>query len=217
MTADRPGRPTLLDEDRAQRIIDAVKAGNYMKVAASWAGISERTLMGWLARGRAAQAAVDQHDDLVAYCPGECGADRGTLAEPRPTDPADDRCGTCGTTDRPQAWRLPDTEARYLHFLHEVTRAETSAEVAAVVAWRGAFDTDWRAARDYLVRRRPDRWAATTRVSMTTEESERRIDDALGEALAALAGDDGADLDHDLDADLVEAIGADDTERGPEL
>jgi hypothetical protein len=199
------GRPTLLNDERAQRIVDAVTAGNYLKVAAQWAGVSERTLMGWLARGRAAQALIDDHDDLRVYCP-ECGADRGELGQPMAADPNDNRCGVCGTTADPRPWSLPPDEDRYLQFLHAVTRAETSAEVAAVTAWRGAFAEDWRAARDYLVRRRPDRWAATTRVQMTTEESERRIDDALDEALAALAGDGTPLADHDLDSDLAEVI-----------
>lgn len=210
------GRPTLLDEARAQRIVDAVTAGNYLKVAAQWAGISERTLMGWLARGRAAQALVDAHDDLTVYCP-ECDAARGEVGQAMSADPDDNRCGTCGTDRPPIPWALPADEDRYLQFMQSVTRAETSAEVAAVTAWRGAFGTDWRAARDYLVRRRPDRWAATTRVSMTTEESERRIDDALAEALAAVTGDGEALIDTDLDSDLAEVIDhdTDDDPGGP--
>jgi hypothetical protein len=206
------GRPTLLNDERAQLIVDAVTAGNYLKVAAQWAGVSERTLMGWLARGRTAQALIDGHDELRVYCP-ECGADRAGLGDPLPQG---DRCGVCGTPAGPRPWSLPPEEDRYLQFLHRVTRAETSAEVAAVTAWRGAFGTDWRAARDYLVRRRPDRWAATTRVSMTTEESERRIDDALAEAMAALTGDGDRIIDGDLDADLAEVIDHDD-DPGPPL
>ncbi len=208
MTAPQGGRPSLFSDERAQLIVDAVTAGNYLKVAAAWAGISERTLAYWLARGRAAQQLVDDHDELRLYCP-ECGADRHALGDDLPADPTEDRCGVCGTDARAVPWRLPPDEDRYLQFLHRVTRAETSAEVAAVTAWRGAFADDWRAARDYLVRRRPDRWAATTRVSMTTEESERRIDDALDEALNALVGDGDRLVDADLDGDLAEVIDRD--------
>jgi hypothetical protein len=97
-------------------------------------------------------------------------------------------------------WQLPDEEVLYLEFLEEVTRAQTAAEVAAVRAWRSAFADDWRAARDYLARTSPERWAGVTRVQMTNEEAERRIDDAVTEALVAIgldgttAGDDPAEL-----------------------
>ena len=100
---------------------------------------------------------------------------------------------------------LPDSELLYLDFLDAVTRADTEAEVTAATAWRAAFTTDWRAARDYLVRRHPDRWAATQRVSISSEESEQRIDRAVGELLAILDGDgDPLDLPAELDLDTDE-------------
>lgn len=86
-------------------------------------------------------------------------------------------------------WVLPEAEERYVAFLEVVTQAETAAEVSAVVAWRSAFRDDWRAARDYLVRRRPDRWAATVRVNMTTEEAERRVEQAALQVLTDLGVD----------------------------
>jgi hypothetical protein len=82
----------------------------------------------------------------------------------------------------------PD-DAPFLALLEEVTRAQAVAEVSAVAAWRSAFGTDWRAARDYLARTAPERWAGVTRVQMTTEEAERRIDDAVNEALLSVGVD----------------------------
>ncbi len=92
---------------------------------------------------------------------------------------------------------LPDSEDRYLRFLQAVTHAQAQAEVDAVAAWRTAFGTDWRAARDYLARTAPERWAGVTRVQMTTEESERRVEDAVNDALLSL----GIDLPGDDDPD----------------
>jgi hypothetical protein len=155
----KDGRPLLLTDETHRRIVDAVRAGNYLKIAAQAAGVSQATLAAWLARGRAAAAA------------------REAGAEPS----ADD--------------------TPFLELLEEVTRAQASAEVAAVVSWRRAFtgdDPDWRAARDYLARTAPERWAGVTRVQMTTEEAERRIDDAVNEALLSL-GVDTLDDDEDLD------------------
>lgn len=41
-----------LTPDRAARIIQAVKAGNFLNVAAKFANIGERTLSRWLSKGR---------------------------------------------------------------------------------------------------------------------------------------------------------------------
>ncbi|HZU76708.1 MAG TPA: hypothetical protein VFA70_08085 [Dehalococcoidia bacterium] len=49
-------RPTKFNRERAQRAVEAVRAGNYMVVAARLAGISESTLYEWLERGRAGRA-----------------------------------------------------------------------------------------------------------------------------------------------------------------
>jgi transposase len=147
-----PGRPTLLTDDLADRIVQVVQAGNYLKTAAQFAGVGQSTLLGWLARGRAAAALAD--------------------------------------TGQP----VPAEEERYLTFLERVTQGETVAEVSAVTHWRRAFTDDWRAARDYLARKRPDQWAAKTTVTLSGEEAEARIERATLEALTAL-GVDAAGLD----------------------
>lgn len=112
-----------------------------------------------------------------------------------------DRCPSCGSDEYPDLWQLDDAEAPYLELLESVTGAQAEAEVAAVAAWRKAWGDDWRAARDYLARTAPERWAGVTRVQMTTEEAERRIDDAVNEALLAVGIDlpGGDELDRVLD------------------
>jgi hypothetical protein len=90
---------------------------------------------------------------------------------------------------------IPEPEIRYLEFLEAVTQAETVAEVTAVTHWRRAFAEDWRAARDYLGRKRPEQWAAKTTIAISTEEAEARIENAVAEALTSLGVDtDGMDL-----------------------
>lgn len=44
-------RPTKLTEDVQDRILAALRAGNYMETAARYAGIDESTLHRWIARG----------------------------------------------------------------------------------------------------------------------------------------------------------------------
>lgn len=113
-------------------------------------------------------------------------------------------CPQCRSGARPTQWELPEQEVRYLAFLEAVTQAETIAEVSAVTHWRRAFTEDWRAARDYLGRKRPEQWAAKTTVSISSEEAEARIERATLEALTALGvdTDSGMGLD-DLDDDAL--------------
>lgn len=124
----------------------------------------------------------------------------GIEEPPAHTGVALDRCPRCSSQEEPVQWHLPADEAPFLELLESVTRAQATAETEAVAAWRRAFsghDPDWRAARDFLARTSPERWAGVTRVQMTTEEAERRIDDAVNEALLAIGVDlpvDEADL-----------------------
>jgi hypothetical protein len=223
------GRPSLLTQATADRIVAAVEQGSYLKIAAQAAGVGQSTLAGWLARGRQAAAARDAHDPDRRYCP-ECDTDREDDAatveqhnaaenaravepfrvaddptpEPR-TYAALDRCPTCRTDREPTPWTLPEADAPYVEFLESVTQAQAEAETSAVAAWRSAFtgpEADWRAARDYLARTAPERWAGVTRVQMTTEEAERRIDDAVNEALLAAGVD--AVVDDPVDGFLDE-------------
>lgn len=53
-----PGRPTKLTPEVQERILSAIRAGNYSRVAAEYAGISERTFYGWLRRGQQAKTGV---------------------------------------------------------------------------------------------------------------------------------------------------------------
>jgi transposase len=46
----------------------------------------------------------------------------------------------------------------YFQFFQAVTRAETEAEARLVRIWSDAAERDWRASRDMLARRFPERW-----------------------------------------------------------
>ena len=45
-------RPHKFDEDKIARVVEALRAGNYMETAAAYAGISKSILYKWLADGR---------------------------------------------------------------------------------------------------------------------------------------------------------------------
>lgn len=57
----------------------------------------------------------------------------------------------------------------FFQFFHEVTRAEAEAEVRLVAQWQAQAGQDWRAARDLLARRHPERWAGRERLEHTGE------------------------------------------------
>jgi hypothetical protein len=200
------GRPSKLTEDTATAILTSVEQGSYLKVAALAAGVHEGTLHRWLARGAEAQRRADAHDPDRLYCPA-CDLDRTDdarqveehNAQVQHNGPDEngqtaayavlDRCPRCRTDEPPAPFAVSPDEERYREFREQLTRAEATAETVLVAAWQGAAlgpDGDWRAARDLLARRAPERWAGVTRVQMTNEETERRLDDAVTEALAAL-------------------------------
>ncbi|MEM1182106.1 MAG: hypothetical protein AAGM22_27405 [Acidobacteriota bacterium] len=57
-TKPQGGRPSKLTPEVQDRIITAIRAGNYSRVAAEYAGISERTFYGWLRRGKKAKSGL---------------------------------------------------------------------------------------------------------------------------------------------------------------
>ena len=51
MARRQPGRPSKLTPERQERIIELIRAGNYMEIAAQAAGINVATMYRWLQRG----------------------------------------------------------------------------------------------------------------------------------------------------------------------
>ena len=54
----------------------------------------------------------------------------------------------------------------FVEFLEAVTRAEADAEVRMIAQWQAQIPKDWRAARDFLVRRFPERWGPRARMEI---------------------------------------------------
>lgn len=59
-------------------------------------------------------------------------------------------------------------EQPYVDFYYAMKRAENQSEVRAVGNWQKAMKDDWRAAREFLARRFPDRWSP--RIEITGAE-----------------------------------------------
>lgn len=68
----KKGRPTKFNDDVASRIINAVKAGNYLEAAAAFAGISKGTLYDWMRTGTRSKAGkLKAFSDAVEQAMGE--------------------------------------------------------------------------------------------------------------------------------------------------
>lgn len=58
-----PGRKSKLTPERQEKIVQALASGNYLQVAARYAGIHPNTLNDWLDRGRREQARIDDDQE----------------------------------------------------------------------------------------------------------------------------------------------------------
>ena len=69
----RGGRPTKLTLERQQKICDALRGGNFLHTAASYAGINNDTLHTWLRRGeREASGIYRGFYDAVQAAQADC-------------------------------------------------------------------------------------------------------------------------------------------------
>jgi hypothetical protein len=73
-TKKTAGRPTSLTTDAQERILEAIKAGNYNETAAKYAGIAVSTFYGWMERGR-------RERDRIAALGGEPDAKEVTFLD----------------------------------------------------------------------------------------------------------------------------------------
>lgn len=71
MSRNGNGRPSRFTDDVKKKILWALKIGNYRKVAAEYAGISDRTLISWLSRGRDQMEGDPYHEFYLAVLEAE--------------------------------------------------------------------------------------------------------------------------------------------------
>jgi hypothetical protein len=71
----------------------------------------------------------------------------------------------------------------YCEFCEAVRAAEAAAEMAMVALWQRQIPANWQAARDFLARRYPERWAPRDQLHVSTD-----IDALLAAELARITG-----------------------------
>lgn len=62
------------------------------------------------------------------------------------------------------------SSGQYFQFFHAVKRAEMEAESRMVAQWQSHMRHDWRAAKDFLARRFPERWANREKTEVTGKD-----------------------------------------------
>lgn len=116
-----------------------------------------------------------------------------------------------------------DTDIHRQFFLR-VNESDAYAEVNAVNAWRGHFSRDYRASRDFLARRFPERWGERQKILLAVDNELQNIlavlesklpSDIYGQVIAALMaskdevremGEDGGDELEDPFLDFEQMI-----------
>ena len=110
--ASKVGRPSKFTPETKEKLLFAIRMGNYREPSCSCAGISVSTFYAWLYKGK------------------------------------------------------KQKKGEFVEFLEAVTRAEAEAELRMIAQWQAQIPSDWRAARDFLARRFPERWGLKARVEV---------------------------------------------------
>lgn len=63
----KPGRPSLLTDDRAALIVNAIRAGSFDHVASQAAGVGPSTFRAWMAQADHPDPAKPPSDELLAF------------------------------------------------------------------------------------------------------------------------------------------------------
>lgn len=133
MSTPRGGRPPRLTDERRELLLNSLTAGDSIRAAAETAGLGERTVLRYLARGDAAQTIVDEHIATL------------TETRRRVLDRWDDT--------KHAAWserRIPEPERFYWQFWREATRARARSETRALANIRRAGTTGAQVWRDVI-------------------------------------------------------------------
>lgn len=63
----------------------------------------------------------------------------------------------------------------YRQFFLRVNEADAYAETHAVMSWRNQFSRDYRASRDFLARRYPERWGMSAKITLAVDNELKLI------------------------------------------
>lgn len=140
---------TKLTEERKNKVLEAIRAGNTKETAAALAGISEATLYNWLAKGR-----EEESPDLE----GKTVKELRTMAKQHNVKGA----GKMNTAQLKEA--IYKACNIFADFLEEMNMAEAAGMAEHVRNVKNAGLEDWRASAWFLERRDPANWSKRDRL-----------------------------------------------------
>ena len=145
-------RPSKLTEERAERIANLIKGGNYASQAAQAAGVSERSYHRWMQQGAEASSKCEEWQERVDHWNSLNDAQKRSESHLQPSE------DEAPTAEEIVLWR----------FWRDVKKAEAEAEAAAVLQIRkAANEGTWQAAAWYLERKFKDRWSRRDSIDHT--------------------------------------------------
>lgn len=145
------GRKTKLNDERADRIAQLIRAGNYSAVAAQSAGVSARTFWRWLSQAESIVPECEAWEEAEAKWNDLAPEDQALRAELQPKE-----------SEKPS-----DKDLMLYRFYKKVKEAEAEAEAAAVLQVRQAANNGvWQAAAWFLERKHKDRWSRSDKVEI---------------------------------------------------
>lgn len=154
------GRRSRLTAKTRKRIIDAVRAGNYLETAASYAGVHRATLHTWITNGRKLREQLEAR--------AEATVDPTVNVDPKPDDDEDKSDGTEeDTLDHIRDLGKDHPHWPYCEFHDEVEKARAVAECRSVAIIQRAGDTNWQAHAWFLERTARERWGRYNRVELS--------------------------------------------------
>ncbi len=148
------GRPTKFDAEKGRRICECLKAGADRKAAAGSVGVHYHTFLRWLEKGREAKSGpFREFLDAVSQAEEECAVRNAAILNKAANGwDSGGRTRTVKTVFRTRKTRHPDgTVTEEPVALEEVTETETITR-----------EFDWRAALEWLKRRRREDWSEKT-------------------------------------------------------
>lgn len=156
------GRPPLLSPERQHTIVETVRLGNTLNVAAQAAHIGTRTLFSWLERGRAYREHLHYGGDAVE-------AEQPYMQFLHAVEVARSEAERAAVNSVMRA-AMPREVTKHRTVTERFTTGDGEEVTKTIETQDSWTEFDWRAAAWYLQHARPADWSETARLEVSGPE-----------------------------------------------